>query len=195
MNDMIQIKTNSDGLVQTVNYSESPIEGFTQIASIPKPEEREGKYPVMYFRDGKIVYEYLDLPEVPEEDPEQQLAEAKDAKIAEITAYDKSDAVNQFYLNGTPCWLDRDTRVSLMNSTTITRDAGQENTVLWLNGKPLTIPCDTAIELLSRLEMYALKCYNKTAEHKANVQALTTAEQVKAYDYTTGYPEKLQLKF
>lgn len=65
---MLQIKTDTDGRVVVVNYTDTPIEGFTQISSIPKPEEREGKYPVMYFRNGKIEYDYLDIPEMPEEE-------------------------------------------------------------------------------------------------------------------------------
>lgn len=127
--------------------------------------------------------------------PSEELREAIEAKIAEIDAYDKSSAVNQFYLNDIPCWLDRDTRVSLMNSTNIVKASGQESTVLWLNGQVLTIPCDTAIALLGQLEIYALACYNRTAEHKANVSNLTNVNSVKAYDHTTGYPEKLNLKF
>lgn len=125
--------------------------------------------------------------------PTDELRAAIEAKTAEITAYDTSSEVNLFYLYGTPCWLDRDTRVSLMNSTTITKNAGMDTTTLWLNGHSLTIPCDTAIELLGQLELYALQCYNKTAEHKANVAKLTTVEEVQAYDYTVGYPEKLKL--
>ena len=45
--------------------------------------------------------------------------------------------------------------------------------------------------MLSALELYALACYNVTAEHKVAVENLTSLEEVKSYDYTTGYPEKL----
>ncbi len=47
--------------------------------------------------------------------------------------------------------------------------------------------------MLSALEMYALECFNVTAGHKAKVSALTTVEDVSAYDYTTGYPTMLEL--
>lgn len=80
-----------------------------------------------------------------------------------------------------------------MNSTQIEKASGKENTTLWFNGKSYVIPCDTAIQMLSALELYALDCYNVTAQHKANVEALTTKEEVEEYDYTTGYPEKLNL--
>lgn len=120
-----------------------------------------------------------------------QLATAKQHKIDEITVYDTSKAVNSFTLDGEQVWLDKDTRVGLMNSTNIQKSAGQETTTLWFEGKSYTIPCDTAIQMLSALELYALECYNVTAQHKANVEALTTKKEVEAYDYTTGYPEKL----
>ena len=41
--------------------------------------------------------------------------------------------------------------------------------------------------------MYALECYNKTAEHKNNVEALTAIDDIVSYDYTKGYPEKLEI--
>jgi hypothetical protein len=47
--------------------------------------------------------------------------------------------------------------------------------------------------MLSQLELYALSCFNKTAEHKAMVQSLESVEEVESYDYKTGYPEKLNL--
>ena len=54
----------------------------------------------------------------------EKLEQAKADKIAEITAYDTSDKVNGFILNGQIVWLDKATRVGLMNSTTIERDLG-----------------------------------------------------------------------
>ena len=123
-----------------------------------------------------------------------KLEQAKVEKIAEITAYDTSDKVNGFMLNGLLVWLDKATRVGLMNSTTIAKAAGQQTTTLWLGGLKLVVDCDKAIQLLSALEMYALECFNVTASHKAAVSKLKSIEEVEAYDYKTGYPEKLNLK-
>lgn len=118
---------------------------------------------------------------------------AKEVKTMEITAYDGSLDVNSFTLDGEQVWLDKSTRVGLMNSTQIEKAAGHETTTLWFGGKSYTIPCDMAIQMLSALELYALECYNTTAQHKANVMALQTKEEIEAYDYTTGYPKKLNL--
>ena len=123
--------------------------------------------------------------------PARILEVAKSEKIAEITAYDTSDAVNSFTLDGDTMWINRDDRVSTMNSTTILKNAGLETVTQWYGGKKYTLPCDTLIQMLSALEVYALQCYNVTEEHKAAVNTLTTIEEVDAYDYKTGYPEKL----
>lgn len=123
----------------------------------------------------------------------EKLEQAKVEKIAEITAYDTSSSVNGFMLNGVLVWLDKATRVGLMNSTTIAKAAGQKTTTLWLGGAKFVIDCDKAIQLLSALEMYALECFNVTASHKAAVGWLMSLEEVEAYDYKTGYPKMLEM--
>ena len=122
-----------------------------------------------------------------------KLEQAKVDKIAEIAAYDTSSSVNGFVLNGLLVWLDKATRVGLMNSTTIAKAAGQKTTTLWLGGMKLVVDCDKAIQLLSALEMYALECFNVTASHKQAVSELTTIEEVEAYDYKEGYPMMLEM--
>lgn len=124
---------------------------------------------------------------------EKALVLAKKAKIAEIAAYDTSDKVNGFILNGMLVWLDKATRVGLMNSTTIAKAAGKETTTLWLGGAKLVVDCDKAIQLLSSLEMYALECFNVTASHKAAVSELMSIEDVEVYDYKKGYPKMLDM--
>lgn len=122
-----------------------------------------------------------------------KLEQAKVEKIAEITAYDTSSSVNGFLLNGVLEWLDKATRVGLMNSTNIAKAAGQKTTTLWLGGAKFVIDCDEAIRLLSALEMYALECFNVTASHKSAVGWLMSVEEVEAYDYKTGYPKMLEM--
>lgn len=123
-----------------------------------------------------------------------QLLFAKQQKIAEIDAYDTSPAVNGFSLNGATVWLDKSTRVGLMNSTNITKAMGQPTTTLWLGESKMEVPCDTAIQLLSALEMYALECFNVTAAHKKAVSELNSIEEVEKYDITAGYPAQLRME-
>ena len=122
------------------------------------------------------------------------LQRAKEAVLVTIEAYDKSSAVNGFMLNGQKVWLDKATRVGLMNSTSIAKAMGQATTTLWLGDAKLVVNCDKAIQLLSALEMYALECFNVTAAHKKAVAELNTVEDVLGYDYTKGYPEQLRME-
>lgn len=108
-----------------------------------------------------------------------------------IDDYDISQEVNSFFLNGLQVWLDKSTRVGLMNSLNIEKAAGKETSTLWFGNIKLDINTDTAIQMLSALELYALECYNKTAEHKVNIEELDSIEDVIKYDYTEGYPTKL----
>ena len=111
-----------------------------------------------------------------------------------ITAYDTSPSVNGFMLNGLRVWLNKETRVGLMNSTSIAKAMGKTTTTLWFGGMQIEVNCDKAIGLLSALEMYALECFNVTAAHKKAVAELNTVEEVLEYDYTNGYPEQLKME-
>lgn len=120
-------------------------------------------------------------------------AAAQKMVLAEIEKNDTSSAVNGFMLNGQRVWLDKATRVGLMNSTSIAKAMGQPTTTLWLGDVKLVVECDKAIQLLSALEMYALECFNVTSAHKKAVSEMSTVESVLAYDYTAGYPEVLEM--
>lgn len=117
------------------------------------------------------------------------LDELRARKLAEIDTYDTSEAVNSFTLDGAQVWLDKATRVGLMNSLSCEKAAGRSTTTLWLGTTSLTLGIDLAMQLLAQVELYALECYNVTAAHRAAVAALTTPEAIAAYDHTTGYPE------
>ena len=162
--------------------------------------------PVAMNDDGTMEYEtrkktqyaydvyWLSLPSTAPHDAAAVLSAAKTTMLAEITAYDSSVAVNSFLLNGMEVWLDKATRVGLMNSTTIAKSMGQEKTTLWLGSYQLEVECDKAIQLLSALEMYALECFNVTAAHKKAVSELDNIDGVLTYDYKSGYPDKLKME-
>ena len=121
-------------------------------------------------------------------------AAAQKMVLAEIEKHDTSPSVNGFMLNGQRVWLNKDTRVGLMNSTSIAKAMGKKTTTLWFGGMQIEVNCDKAIGLLSALEMYALECFNVTAAHKKAVAELNTVEEVLGYDYTKGYPEQLKME-
>lgn len=67
---MVQIKIDNGGRVSCVYYGKEITDEFTRIESIPSPEEIPGKIPVMYYRNGAIVYEYEEAPETTEDGTE-----------------------------------------------------------------------------------------------------------------------------
>ena len=158
-------------------------------------EEKSTLYDVMLLQGTKDqiddIYQNIQV-DFGIESPISKLDQAKKEVIRKIDEYDTSVNVNSFKLNGIDVWLSKDTRVGLMNSISIEKAAGKEQSVLWFNNICVTVNCDSAIQMLSALELYALDCYNKTSEHKINVQNLSSIEEVHNYDYTQGYPNKLE---
>ena len=125
--------------------------------------------------------------------PYENIDDEKQEKMHQVIEYDKSIDVNSFFINGVQSWIDRDTRASVAYSTNIRLRNGFESTTLWLNGVPFEIQCQLLIQLLDSLEIYALDCYNVTEQHKQNIMNLQTYNDVINYDFTVGYPEKLNI--
>ena len=75
-----------------------------------------------------------------------------------------------------------------MNSISIEKSSGKEQTTIWINDTPIILNCDAAIQMLNSIELYALSCYNVTDNHKRNVCDLSSIEEVYNYDYTKDYP-------
>lgn len=113
------------------------------------------------------------------------------AMLYYIEKYDTSSSVNGFELNGMQTWLDKATRVGLVNSINVTQRAGGQKIELWIGNYKLELDCNKAIELLSKIEMYAMNCFNVTALHKKQVSEFSNIEDFLNYDYKSGYPDKL----
>jgi hypothetical protein len=122
--------------------------------------------------------------------PEELLARAKANKIAELEAYDASDAVNSFSVDGKQMWLDAQTRQQLRISLDAMQQAGRENVTKWFDGEKYAYPIDVWYYMLGLVEVYAADALNVTEAHKAAINALESIEEVEAYEFS-GYPEKL----
>lgn len=135
--------------------------------------------------------EYI-APPKPEPTAEEKLERAKENKKAEIEEYDTSPDVNQFYISDTPMWLDKETRTGLKLRFEAEIAMGKTDTTLWADGVQYPLSLETAIQMLYALEVYASQSYDNTQAHLTAVDAMTTVEEVEAYDHTSGYPEKLK---
>lgn len=107
-----------------------------------------------------------------------------------IEYYDKSIEVNSFYYKDNLYWLDKNTRIGLQHLI----DCGAENITLQLdNNLYINISSDKLALFLKNLEIYAAKCFTVTAKHKQDIIKLTSLSEIRDYDFTTEYPDKLTL--
>lgn len=129
-----------------------------------------------------------------EDSPEELLQEAIESKKREIEAYDSSEAVNSFKLNGMSVWINREDRIGTRRAIELDVENGKTESEIWLNGFRLVVNCQLAMKLLDMVGHYAYDAYNVTQMHLHEVQQLESVKEVEKYDYKTGYPEKLDLK-
>lgn len=109
----------------------------------------------------------------------------------EILRYDASPEVNEFYVNGESIWLDKSTRTGLLLRLQSEQILGDTETTLWYGTKKFVLPIDIAQMMLHQVEKYASQCYDNTQMHLANIEEITDMDELRNYDYTIGYPEKL----
>lgn len=107
-----------------------------------------------------------------------------------IKIFDNSDEVNSFLIGENKFWLDKATRVGLMHLA----NCSEDNIQVVLGDQVLTFSVDFVKDFLTRLEVYAGKCYLQTQKHLIAIKELKTTEDILNYDYTTGYPEKITLE-
>ena len=122
--------------------------------------------------------------------PEQLLDKAKASKIAELEAYDQSDSVDSFTINGQSMWLTVEERQQIATQISANEAVGRDNMTRWFGGHSFTFPLATWKQMLVALEVYAGDAINVTEAHKAAINALTTVEAVEGYDFTLNYPSK-----
>ena len=118
---------------------------------------------------------------------DRTLEDAKAEKLAALKAYDASPAVNSFSIGGQSTWIAPDERANYILTLQGAKRLGVE-TVTFLGQ---TIPVDNALQMLDAVNLYAMQCVGVTESHAAAIRAKKKIETVDAYDFTTGYPEKL----
>lgn len=126
------------------------------------------------------------------EPTEQEIIEnAKQYKLSEIEDYNMSDNVNSFTLGNINMWLTVEERQQIATQIAANSTVGRTEMTKWYNGHSFTFPLTVWEQMLTALEVYAGDALNVTEYHKATVQQLQTLQQVQEYDFTVGYPEKL----
>ena len=139
-------------------------------------------------QDIKIELNKLDGIEPTEE---ELLALAKSRKQNDITEYDNSANVNSFIIGGEPMWLNFELRSRLKASLEAIEAAGGDSMTKSFGGKDYTFTVAQWRSMVNAVENYAGVCQTITEEHRAAVNELDSVEDVETYDYTTGYPQKI----
>ena len=121
----------------------------------------------------------------------QLLDIAKRKKQSEITDFDNSANVNLFVIGGEPMWLIFEQRSRLKASIEAKEAAGEEAMTKSFGGKEYTFTLPQWKAMVNAVENYAWQCQTVTESHRHSVDLLETTEAVNSYDYTVGYPEKI----
>ena len=122
---------------------------------------------------------------------EELLALAKGKKDGDITAFDNSANVNSFILGGLPMWLGWELRARLKQSLEAIEAAGGTEMTKSFGGIEYPFSVEQWHAMINAVENYAGQCQEVTEGHRAAVNALSTIAEVEAYDYTVGYPPKI----
>jgi hypothetical protein len=122
---------------------------------------------------------------------DELLALAKGKKDGDITAFDNSANVNSFIIGGLPMWLGWELRARLKTSLDAIEAAGGTEMTKSFGGIDYTFSTDQWNAMINAVENYAGVCQKVTEGHRAAVNALTAISDVEVYDYTTGYPPKI----
>lgn len=139
----------------------------------------------VYYYDGETTKYYV-------YDTPQTVEEAKLWKLSEVDWYDSSDAVNDFIINDTiHWWFTAEERTSYRNSIDSAKLVGVSELSFFVGDNLFTVSVEDAERMLAMIQLYADQCFIATKQHKININALQTIEDVQAYDYTVGYPTKL----
>lgn len=126
------------------------------------------------------------------EPTEKQLLDiAKSKKQTDITDYDNSANVNSFIIGGQPMWLNFELRSRLKASLEAIEAAGGESMTKSFGGVNYTFTTTQWTMMINAVENYAGACQSVTESHRLAVDALETVDEVEEYDYTVGYPQKI----
>ena len=146
----------------------------------------------MILADGWVEY----IIPVYEPTEEELLERAKKEKIRELYEYDESKEVNNCIIvyqgQEIDYWADKHERDALKSALHDCMTLGRTTYRLDIRDKgvSITITCETLLQLLAVLEVYAIDCFNRTTDHEFFIKSLSTIDEIEAYEFRgNGYPE------
>ena len=112
--------------------------------------------------------------------------------ISEIISYDSSVAVNEFTFDSKSMWIPVDVRTRIKGAISDAETLNATTITLGINEIPYTFEVQKVKVMFAHLEAYALAVNNNTLNHLQTIKQLQTLEDIVNYDYTQGYPSKLE---
>jgi hypothetical protein len=128
--------------------------------------------------------------------PVRTLEDAKREMINTINEYDSSPSVNSFSINGViDGWFTPEERSNYKSSIDAAKLLGVETLSFFIGDTMLEVSPVQAEQMLARIQLYADNCFIVTKQHKLEVEALDTIEEVDGYNYMEGYPSKITFEY
>lgn len=188
--EVVEIDEDGDSGLYTIDEEGNPIEPYTdQVIKHTETYTDEESNEQTYEWTEPVPHGYFLYVGKPQG---RTIEDAKREKIAEIEAYDTSNSVNGFTLGGQQMWLSLEERKNMRQSLIALKAQGIETFTYWNGLIPITMPVVQFESIMNAVEVYALQCFNVTAQHKAMIEELTSIEEIDAFDVTIGYPVKLE---
>lgn len=122
---------------------------------------------------------------------ELPLEAEKARKIAEIEDYSNSSSVNDLTFKGLHTWVTPAVRANYLVSLDAAELLGEKDITFVVEGVQVTLAIEKVRIILAQIQRYADACYIVTEGHKRAVKALENVDEVRGYDFTKGYPNKL----
>lgn len=126
---------------------------------------------------------------------EQQIKEAKLNKLDELTYYDNSQEINDFTINNEiHAWFTPTERTNYKQSIESAKLLNIDTLQFYIGDTLFNINVIQAEQMLAMIQMYADKCFIVTKQHKLAIEQLSDIESIESYDFTVGYPNKLNFE-
>ncbi len=180
---MMNHEMESNSMYWKQGFYDSPVDGSVEITMDAYMELLDGQAEGLSIVEDESGYPVLRM-------YEPSIEELRIIKLQELEEYDRSSAVNTISIGGVSGWLDKATRVGLMNSISVEQASGRTETSIWLGDHRFVMPITEAVGILRQIEIYTVDCNNATREHAAAIRGLRSKEDIEAYDFKTGYPDR-----
>lgn len=122
---------------------------------------------------------------------EDDIKHIKTSKIEEIERYANSASINNFTINEIQTWFSPIERSNYKQSVDSAKLLDVNTVSFFVNDTLLEVPTEELDKMLARIKLYIDQCAIVTKQHILAVEKMEDIEEIKNYDFTIGYPEKL----